>query len=1211
MDRQTFLKATKIKLCLQAVAWLLLFLLRTNLLHAADLSNVPMDTQKGVPPNILLTLDTSISMGRFYLPDTLPRKHTSLPDWQAFNSDYNYIYYNPYITYTQGVDSNGKTLSNGPTFSSAWEDGYNHTLCSSQKSSAIDQVSLMTQFPLAWSQNDKCLVGSTSAFYYASTKLILNSSGCTYPSTNAGCYTKVDLGNPGFKGFIAPSTRTDCTGTDNSGNTICTLSNEQQNFANWFSYYRNRLLMAKTTASLSFSKLSNAVRVTHQTLTSSIPMIEPFNSTNRAAFFNWLQNETPTTYTPLRNALIRAGEYFSKPASDPDDPYLNTPGQVNTKEYACRQNFNIIITDGMWNQDLTLKPPGTYNDADSGSPLLPEKTLGITSFTSQSPYADGVTTTGYPTTLADIAFHYWVTDLRTDLKNEVPQYLPDETSDWNGDGKVDSTDWFYNPNNDPATWQHLVDFTIPLGLTGNLTFDKNYYNHPFKDPNNKNITNWPLIKTVFDASDPAKADDLWHTAINSRGGFFTADNPTDLVSSLSNVLDSISHRSAASTGAAVSQSAYLTGTYVFQPVYDSSDWHGDLLQYKIPDLSNPINYAKDVLQGQNNNGAGRVIISYNDATSSGIPFQWTSLSTNEQNLLGGSSLGSSILNYIRGDQTNEQKNSGTFRNRKYVLGDIVDSTPVYVGPPNLHYPDSIEPSSPYSQFVASKAEKNRESMVWVGANDGMLHGFDAKTLNEVIAYVPSSVYQNLPALASPSYTHKFYVDGTPTEGDVFFNNKWHSILVGGLNHGGKSIYALDVTDPNSFSSESTAASDVLWEYTPANDTNAGDLGYTYSTPQISKMNNDSWAVIFGNGYNSTNGHAILYIVNAKDGSLIRKIDVGSITDPTGQNRPNGLSTVTLADYNGDYKTDAIYAGDLFGNLWKFDVSSSNPSKWTVETVGGKATPLFSAQYKDANGATHTQAITTAPVLAYNALEPGYMILFGTGSYLGKSDLTDTTMQSFYGIWDRNNPTINGIQTIKRSDLLAQSILIDNTTQFSQYNISARATTNNPMTWYLDTGYPTNAAIQGYLGWHLDLLEPPNATQNGERVTTEPQTYGNRILFITNTPSVDPCLGGGSSWIMELNATTGQPISSSPFDYNNDGNFSSGAVGGADLIDDGSGNYLVGSGIQFTNSGKLNGAYLVSGTDGNGKLIVSNGKGAETSINTYGFGTGQRSWIELP
>ena len=1190
----------------------LLFLLASGLfaigtLHAAPLAlaNSPLDVQQGVPPNILLTFDTSGSMASFFMPDS-GDDGTRARD---ANSDYNKLYYDPTVTYSPSVDENGTPLANGPTFTAAWPDGYDHTVCSG------NTINLATQYFVDWASTDDCNTSTvtTAAYYYVKN----NKSWCTsYPTTDDTCYDKIDASSPTF---------------------------DQQNFANWFSYYRSRILMAKTAISRAFaSSTLNGVRMTQQTLaTTTIPAVVDFSGAGKTNFYSTIQGYDTGGRTPTREAFIRAGQFFSQTqsATNTRDPYLTTPGVTQTTgtEYACRQNFHIAITDGYWNES---KPPsastpdypwkdnlGSQYD-DNAAITLPDTdgitTAGITtlnmstSYTPTVPYADNSTSTENDldsnttpatriTTLADIAFYYWAHDLRADLDNSLQPYLPDTSTDYDGSGgAVTNTDMFMNPQNDPATWQHMVNFTIPLGLAGNMSYDPtnlpDSYMFPFVA--NSATTGWSAITSQYDSTataDNAKIDDLWHAAINSRGGFFTASDPNSLVSSLGKVLGSISSRTSSASALATSLSTYQAGTSLYQAVYDTSDWHGDLVAYDVTNTTTPLWNASTQLNGQT--ASSRVILSYNPLSGgAGIPFEWASLNATQQGLLTSNS-----LDYLRGDKSNEQSNGGTLRNRAYTLGDIVHSAPEYVGPPNRLFPDTLE-TAPYSAFKTTYTA--REPIVYVGANDGMLHGFDANTGIEKIAYVPSTVYSNLASLSSPTYSHKFFVDGTPTSRDVFYGGNWHTVLVGGLNGGGQGIYALDITNPANFT-EGNAASLVLWEYTDTTDTDGQDLGYTFSAPTVGKMNNSQWAAIFGNGYNntqvdsavSTTGNAVLYIRNIQTGAKIVTLDtgVGMAQDPTGANRPNGLSTVALVDANGDYTVDYIYAGDLFGNLWKFDVHTTNPALWTVAKSNATTNaPLFVAT--DASG--NRQPITSAPVVGLHGSQAGFMVNFGTGKYLETNDLSDTSVQSFYGVWDRNEAPY--LTTITRSEVFAQTILDTNTTQFANNN--AGITSDTTFDWYIGSGLPASGS-NTYLGWYMDLLDPTTTppAAKGERVIDAPTRIGNRIIFVSNVSSPDPCLGSGSSWITELNASNGMRLPNTVFDYNGDY-----AIGTADFVQY-NGNLVVGSRIQIKGSAKLSGlTILVDPTTGNEVKLSSAANATVKKILEAGDQQflGRRAWIQL-
>ncbi len=403
---------------------------------------------------------------------------------------------------------------------------------------------------------------------------------------------------------------------------------------------------------------------------------------------------------------------------------------------------------------------------------------------------------------------------------------------------------------------------------------------------------------------------------------------------------------------------------------------------------------------------------------------------------------------------------------------------------------------------------------YVGANDGMLHAFNANTGNETLAYVPYAVFKNLSKLTASVYSHRFYVDGSPTVGDVHgkFGTScegsspcWRSILVSGLRRGGQGVFALDVTNPATFQ-ESNASKLVLWEFTDADD---ADLGYTYSQPSLVKMANNKWAAVFGNGYNNTEadgnasatGHAVLYIVfldRGLDGVWTADTDYIKIDTGVGEiSTPNGLATPAVVDVDGDFIADYIYAGDLRGNVWKFDVTSATPTTW-------KSTPT---QLFVATTTSGPQPITVRPEVGRHFhSDEGIMVYVGTGKYLETNDnsLTGPT-QTMYVIWDKLDGSTSAIP---RSDLLQQEVLPDLTT--------VRVTSNRAINW------------DHHMGWYIDLPE------TGERHASRPILRNERLIFTTIIPNDTVCDTGGRSWLMEVNAYTGRRLEVSPFDYNDDG-----------------------------------------------------------------------------
>jgi type IV pilus assembly protein PilY1 len=372
-------------------------------------------------------------------------------------------------------------------------------------------------------------------------------------------------------------------------------------------------------------------------------------------------------------------------------------------------------------------------------------------------------------------------------------------------------------------------------------------------------------------------------------------------------------------------------------------------------------------------------------------------------------------------------------------------------------------------------------------------------------------------------------------GDANFGGAWHTMLVGGLNKGGQGIYALDVTDPSTFS-EANAASIFKWEFT---DTNDADLGYTFSRPAIVKLHNGKWAAVFGNGYNSTfddtaaggqrsaTGDAVLFIVDISDGTVIKKIDtgIGTAQDPLAQARPNGLATPAVVDLNGDSVADYVFAGDLFGNLWKIDITDANPNNWAVAFSGQ---PLFKAA--DANG--KAQPITERPEVGRGPNGRGMIVLFGTGKFLEAvdKDVNQLSTQTFYGIIDPAGASSTKVAN-GRLDLQQQQITIENTADFTD----AATNTTKHVPYRVTTQLPVGSSQRG---WYLDLLSgtpgvPPPSGFKGEMSVSDPILRNGRVVFTTLIPTPDPCLFGGTSWLMELDALSGGRLTYTPLDLNND------------------------------------------------------------------------------
>ena len=599
------------------------------------------------------------------------------------------------------------------------------------------------------------------------------------------------------------------------------------------------------------------------------------------------------------------------------------------------------------------------------------------------------------------------------------------------------------------------------------------------------------------------------------------------------------------------------------------------------------------------------------------------LSTNEDGITN-PSIGQNIMDYFRGSNEKEYPN-GEFRVRTSLLGDIVNSDPVFVGSEDYGYYNlPTTEGSAYQQFMISKLS-DRPRMIYVGSNDGMLHGFEAgswdtatKTFkagtgNEVFAYTPGIIVnKNLRLRAyyrEGTYNHTYLVDGSARVGDAYYSSNghtdWHTVLLGTTGasptsddpqdnlaqltfpSGGRGIFALDVTDPSNFNKDyATGKEKLLWEFnnwTPPNPLwqphGDPDLGMTMAQPSLARMQNGKWAVIAANGYNSFYQKPVLYLLDVSlkpsdPNFIIRKFspcETGSHC-PTGA--ANGLSTPIAVDVNNDRRVDYIYAGDLTGNLWKFDVNCPSINKNTGDDtsclpstswkVANNGKPLFVAC--TASGTTcadgNRQPITSKPqvgsvsALQGNAVysptrtKPSVMVYFGTGRYLELADRSvgSTQTQTFYALWDKNSGDWTEDNSISdRSRLQPQTIVVTKITQTSTDTTaldSLRVTSNN-IPCYVKNNDDCKTDDKLKLGWYMDLTTPNNSPS--ERVISFPLLLNGNILFTTIIPSPDPCVTDAVGWIMELDAITGSRTTTSPFDIFGSSTSPDGSVNNLDLV----------------------------------------------------------------
>jgi type IV pilus assembly protein PilY1 len=611
---------------------------------------------------------------------------------------------------------------------------------------------------------------------------------------------------------------------------------------------------------------------------------------------------------------------------------------------------------------------------------------------------------------------------------------------------------------------------------------------------------------VAPSTNPTAAQTLTALAVaGGTGAYFPATDPTTVANDLQSILATIQAGTESTATAAVNSTSIHAGSLVYQGQFTTSDtsqdWTGNLYAFPVSATTGQVNTNPSAaiwsaqtqldLKTWNN----RLIATWDPVALKGIPFEWTSGSPasgiassttlgTELTTNAADPSGSDALQFLRGNQSFAVANGGQYRNRSHILGDIVDSAPIYVGAP-----DGVYTGSSYRTYVQNNA--SRKAVIYVGGNDGMLHAFDAATGNELFAYIPAGVYANMVQLTNRYYdqNHLFFVDGSPVAGEVQFGDaSWHTLLVGGENAGGKSIYALDISNASAITTEAQLSSAVLWDFTD------GNMGYTYSRPAIANTN-AGFMVFFGNGYDSPTQTPFFYAINPQTGAVVAKIDLCSkVPTACSSTLTNGLSSVTLTNSSGDLTQPATiaYAGDLQGNLWRIDVSNQTPSSWTVTVL---------LQARDPSGVA--QPITTTPAASLNVSYPkiqGEMVFVGTGQMLSIADLASTQVQTMYGVYDNN---LASTTPLVRAKLVQQTMTNATVTAVDGTSLAARTL----------TGYPVN--ILSNPGWYVDF-----SLQAGERVVTDPELNSGAVLVTSNQPAANTCVGGNNSWLNLFNFATG-------------------------------------------------------------------------------------------
>ena len=975
--------------------------------------------------------------------------------------------------------------------------------------------------------------------------------------------------------------RIDCAGS------TCTYDEEMTNFANWYAYYKTRNQMMKTAVGQAFQPIGNNYNVGIVSLSvaaaeGTMKAPKPFEGSARSSWYSSLYGMSTSGSTPIRQALHAIGKMYANRS-----PYNYSAGN-EVIQFPCQQNFTFVTTDGYWNG--AAAEDVVNNDNKESSARFCSRAKGCVDPSAQS-----------LNSLADVAL-YWYNG----GSNDRVASLRDSLENWSErDGLVAAAAG-------ENTRLHMNTYALGLGVDGIMNYEPKYDTAPTPGGDfHKLITGvttgcpwngggayvWPNPITGEESGSAAyqsRVDDLWHAAINGHGKYFSASDPLQVIDGLRSALSNIEVKIGAAAAAATSTpNVSQSDNDIFAATFTTVRWYGELQGKKIDVLTGEV---LPKVEWNSSEIVGRKVAAASDtrrilmldvengglkdfdyagmtpaeqawfSNKCSLLAQCPTLDTAQRKIVDN---GANIVNWLRGQQQHANDTllraytktatipAGLAAPLPIVLGDIASSKPAYLRDPRKAYTES-------SYFTYQEDNQDRQPTVFVGANDGMLHAFDAATGEELWAYAPRITMKKLYAQASTTYatSHQFTVDGSPEVADVKIGDRWRAVLVAGLNAGGRGYYALDVTDP--------ANPEALWELCADPAVCSGinydaDIGLSFGSAQIGVWKDGAgvqhWAAFLSSGYNNVpgtdgvaggSGKGYVFVVDIATGAVLAKVSTGSGDTTT----PSGLARISAISENPhtDPLVTYVYGGDNFGQMWRFD--------FTDNKTGAKVLKMGDAGVR--------QPITTRPEVtmcqvngvAADGTETSTVqrvVAFGTGRLLDLADIGNTDVQSAYVLKDTGT-AISAVQW--RSSTMAKQSL---------------AKVANTSTAYTINGVKVDLNTQQ--GWYVDFNQ-----NSGERVNLDPQVIFGTLNMVTNMPSSSSsCKVGGTSNVYQVNVCSAEPLTALTVD-------------GANGTDgpNGTTSQVMVAGHTLSNAAATVGSIIITTPKGNGVQITTDAGGGMDS-----------------